>query len=332
MLSHLTEAAKPAKVQRRHPVIKRTAARSAEYRTIFFYPKIAAVGAVLILLSWLSLAGPSTKGARTNQSAQSKPLGTLVGVVSGEGAPQMSMDAVVLVEHGTFKAPYKEDDETDRQRFANEYFQSGLKYRLTFGGGEVGMVTIKKWDQGCNNIHAELAVTTTANIHGQIMALATNSETFGRKASARRAPTEGERAAVMDLVKQIYRVRGATPALMQRLQTTNLTATDIDGDGKYEIIGSFVIQTAAKARRDLFLIAEPQAEGYKATLVEYQSYKLSPDGFDSEIKLVDQLDLDGDGIGEVFAIQSGVDAYGYSIYKKQNGGWRKVYSATGDAC
>jgi hypothetical protein len=47
---------------------------------------------------------------------------------------------------------------------------------------------------------------------------------------------------------------------------------------------------------------------------------------------VDTLDLNGDGIGEVFVIQAGFDAYGYLIYKKQAGRWRKVYSGMGDAC
>jgi hypothetical protein len=66
--------------------------------------------------------------------------------------------------------------------------------------------------------------------------------------------------------------------------------------------------------------------------VNYQSYKLPPEGFDSAIKFVDQLDLDGDGTGEVFAIQGGFDAYGYLIYRKQAGRWRKVYHMIGDAC
>ena len=85
-------------------------------------------------------------------------------------------------------------------------------------------------------------------------------------------------------------------------------------------------------RRDLFLIAEPRGSNYAAALVSYKAYKLPPEGFDSAINFVDQLDLDSDGIGEVFAIEGGFDAYGYSIYKKLNGRWRQVYSAMGDAC
>ena len=136
----------------------------------------------------------------------------------------------------------------------------------------------------------------------------------------------------MKLVSQIYRSRGTTPALLRTLKTTNMTATDLDGDGKLEIVGSFVVETRANARRDLLLIAEPAGTTFKPALVNFQSYKLEPEGFDSAVDFVDQLDLDGDGVAEVFVQQHGFDAYGYAIYKKSGGRWRQVYTATGDAC
>lgn len=242
------------------------------------------------------------------------------------------MDAVVLVENGKLKQPYPEYNEATQRKFAGQYFSPGKKYRVTFGGGEVGSATVKGSDMGCNNIHATAVVVDNGKIPAHLSALATDSESLGRKPTARRAPTDSERAAVMKLVNQIYRSRQTTPALLRTLKTTNLTATDLDGDGKFELIGSFVIETKTKARRDLLLIAEPQGESYKAALVNVQSYKLPPEGFDSAVDFVDQLDLDGDGIAEVFVQQHGFDAYGYSIYKKSRGRWRQVYTTTGDAC
>jgi hypothetical protein len=53
------------------------------------------------------------------------------------------------------------DEQKDRQKsFANEYFAPGKVYRLIFGGGEAGNVTVKKWSEGCNNIHAEVTPAT----------------------------------------------------------------------------------------------------------------------------------------------------------------------------
>lgn len=121
---------------------------------------------------------------------------------------------------------------------------------------------------------------------------------------------------------------------MRRLEVNNLTATDLNGDGQYEVIGDFRIQTGdiSGARRDLFLIATPTGKGYRAELASFQSYRMES-GFGRGVAFADQVDMDGDGIAEVVTIDEGFDAYGYSIYKKQrNGSWRSIYSGSGDAC
>ncbi len=312
--------------------------------------------ALSFLLIGSSAVRPATVSVAQRSPARGGPA--LVCVVSRsdastEAAPQNNMDAVVLVENGRLRQPYPEYNEAGRARFASEYFRTGKKYRVTFGGGEVGSATVKGFDTGCNNIHATATVEDKGRIPAHLSALATNSSSLGTKQSARRAPSDVERQAVMKLVSKIYRSRGTTLSMLRTLKTTNLTATDLDGDGKFELIGSFVIETKTArtpttplgvgARRDLFLIAEPVGEtlgqpgslpalSYKPALINFQSYKLPPEGFDSAVDFVDQLDLDGDGVAEVFVTQHGFDAYGYSIYKKTNGHWRSVYTTTGDAC
>lgn len=296
----------------------------------------AARAVLFAALSLTFLVSPATSNSPTVQRSQLRKTPTLVCVVSrvdsSEGTPRGNMDAVVLIENGKFKQPYPEYNEAAQQNFAKEYFRVGKKYRVTFGGGVVGTATVKGHNTGCNNIHASATIEDQGKIPAHLSALATNSDSLGQKPASRRAPTDVERQAVMKLVNQVYRSRGTTPALLRTIKTTNLTATDLDGDGKLELIGSFVIETKAKSRRDLLLIAEPQRETYKAALVNFQAYKLPPEGFDSAIDFVDQLDLDGDGVSEVFVQQHGFDAYGYAIYKKSSGRWRKVYTVTGDAC
>jgi hypothetical protein len=287
--------------------------------------------AALLLAPMMSSGGWASP---ENQRSQPTRTATLVCVVSRPDAedPQGNVDAVVLVENGKLKQPFPEYNEAAQKKFAGEYFRVDKKYRVTFGGGEVGSATIKGSNMGCNNIHATATVEDNGKVPAHLAALATNSEVLGKKPSSRRAPTEAERQAVMTLVNQIYRLRGTTPALLRTLKTTNLTATDLDGDGKFELIGSFVIETKTKMRRDLLLIAEPVGAAFKGEFVNFQSYKLPSEGFDSAVDFVDQLDLDGDGVAEVFVQQHGFDAYGYSIYKKVRGRWRQVYTTTGDAC
>lgn len=163
-------------------------------------------------------------------------------------------------------------------------------------------------------------------------ALATNSASLGKRASARRAPTDAERAGVMTLMKSIYSQHRTPASLIAAIKVTNLTATDLDGDGNYEFIGSFTSAAKNKFERDLFLIARPQGAGMRADFAKFQAYQPPPEEFLHGIDFVDQLDIDGDGMGEVFAVQAGFDAYQYVIFKKVGGRWRQVYDVIGDAC
>lgn len=262
--------------------------------------------------------------------AQTKP--TVIFVVSPTDEQDSSVDAVLMYDGGRFKAPYAEENEQQQKKFAEEFFASGKQYRLTFGGGEVGSILLKSHNVGCNNIHARASINDGGRIPKHLSALANSSAKAGVKSSSRRSPTTEERAAVMQLVQQIYRSRRTPASLLRSLTTTNLTASDLDGDGKWEMIGSFVIKSKTGARRDLFLIAEPNNGGFKSAFVEYQSYKPEIEDFHSAIDFVDQLDVDGDGVDEVFTMQRGYDAYGYNIYRKTGGRWREVLRTIGDAC
>ena len=70
----------------------------------------------------------------------------------------------------------------------------------------------------------------------------------------------------------------------------------------------------------------------RGDFIKFQAYQPPPEQCLSSIDYVDQLDVDGDGIGEVFTVQGGFDAYAYVIFKKVRGRWREVYQGIGDAC
>jgi len=242
------------------------------------------------------------------------------------------MDAVVIVNGARLQRPYNDEMEAGRKTFGQKYFAAGKVYRLIFGGGDAGTVKVNSWDLGCNNIHAKVTPNTSAKLGGKVMALATTSETIGRHSVSRRPPTESERAAVLTLMKNIYSQRRTPASLMSSIKVTNLTATDVDGDGTYEMIGSFTLAARNKFERDLFLIAKPQGAAMKADFVKFQAYQPPSEGFLSSIDFVDQLDLDGNGVGEVFATQGGFDGYSYLIFKRVGGRWREVFNFVGDAC
>ena len=285
----------------------------------------------LLLVSTVLILSATREGNSTATAAGQPRKGVVVFAVSAESGTG-NMDAIVIVDGKQLRAPYS-DEQKDRQKsFADEYFAPGKVYRLIFGGGEAGNVTVKKWSKGCNNIHAEVTPATSARLGGKVMALATNSESLGKRASARRAPTDAERAAVMTLMKSIYSQHRTPASLISSIKVTNLTATDLNGDGKYEMIGSFTVAAKNKFERDLFLIAHQQGAAMRADFVKFQAYQPPPETFLSSIDFIDQLDLDGDGTGEIFATQGGFDGYALLIFKKVNGRWKQVYETIGDAC
>lgn len=293
--------------------------------------KTLAAAVIAVVFASVFFCSPHREASASITANPQRTQPTVVFALSGESGT-LNMDAVVVVNGKLLSAPFPEDKEAQQDAFAKKYFAAGQKYRLTFGGGEAGTVTVKQWSRGCNSVHAEAATSTSVRLGGQVKALATNSESLGKRAPARRAPTDPERKAVMALVRKIYAQPGVTAWLYRSLEVTNLTATDLDGDGKYEIIGSFTLASKNKFERDLLLIAKPQGALMRADFVKFQAYQPPAEGFLSSIDFLDQLDLDGDGVGEVFATQGGFDAYGYAIYKKRAGRWRLVHSSIGDAC
>lgn len=290
---------------------------------------------LLALAAALSAPAAATCDAQTSArragARQAAPSAILF-VVGGEAeSKEVTLDALAVVEGGRIRLPYAEQEGDGAKEFAAAHMKAGQKYRLTFGGGDAGTVTVRESIEGCNNYHGKGTAETTAPMRGRVMGLATSSETMGRRAASRRAPEAAEREAVLKLARNIYRQRRTPAPSVAAMEVTNLTATDLDGDGRFELVGSFVV-AKGKARRDLFLIAAPQGASFRADFVNFQSYQLPPEGFSSHVDFVDQLDLDGDGQGEVVTINGGFDAYSYSVYRKQRGRWRLVHTFFGDAC
>jgi hypothetical protein len=285
----------------------------------------------LLLVSAFLLVSMPGEGKFAGAAPAQRHPGVVVFAVSAESG-EGTMDAVVIIDGKQLRAPLSDENKAGQKKFAQEYFAAGRTYRLISGGGEAGSVTVKKWSEGCNSVHAEVTPSTSTRLGGQVKALATSSASLGKRPSARRPPTDAERAGVLALVKTIYTQNRTPASLIPSIKVTNLTATDLDGDGEYELIGSFTSAAKNKFERDLFLIARPQGSGMRADFAKFQAYQPPPEEFLSGIDFIDQLDLDGDGMGEVFATQAGFDAYAYLIFKKVGGRWRQVYQGLGDAC
>ncbi|HJQ34849.1 MAG TPA: hypothetical protein VJ866_22050 [Pyrinomonadaceae bacterium] len=288
---------------------------------------VFALSAVLAL----ACAQAAAVGARRQQTAAARAARTVLFAVEKYEA-NVTMEPIVIYERGAYAKP-PVDDEAGSQAFTREFFRAGRQFRLLSGGGDAGTVTVKKaMEPGCVFLAAEVSVETQARLGGRVQALATDSSTLGRGASSRRAPTEAERARAIELARAAYAKNGAPAALVGKMEVANLTATDLDRDGREELIGSFVVEKKSETAGDawtLFLIIEPEGGTFKT------AWEWFHHGFEGEYadrRYVDQIDLDGDGVGEVVVEGSYYESNDYIIYKKQQGRWRPVYQGGGGGC
>ena len=283
-----------------------------------------------------------SSGARAQQAGGAK--GAIIFAVSGEMGK--TIDPVVFVNGGKFVYPSADESGDDAlAKFAGEYYREGRKYRVVSGGGEAGSLTVKRSHVAdeCFRTGADVELESPVKIGRVLLALATDSDTIGRGPGTRRAPTDAERAAALRLAEESMRRRRVPAAVIKTLSTVNLMATDLDGDGRAELIGSFVAKRGKQTRHLLFLIAEPQAETFKTALARHETIaaKDLPDpsvidevgnaGFLSEI-LVDQVDLDGDRVGEVVTTGASFEGQWYYIYKRGRGGWSRAYESSNYRC
>lgn len=261
-------------------------------------------------------------------------------VVTAMQLPNATVVPFVVVEQGQFKQPVAGDsDMSELNSFARSYYSKGSKYRVLFGGAEAGSLTVKKSnkDEECAKNSADVTFQGQVRLNRNVMALATNGSSFGGTKTGRRAPTTAERAALMPLVKDAFKQKGVPAALLSNLVTVNLTALDLDHNGKTEMVGSFVVkkQSGGAARYALFLIAEPEGKSYRTTVLQFDKFtsKDIMSGANLSVveggtyleRLVDGLDLDGDGASEIVTLREGLEGDSYAIYKEQGSTWSRVY-------
>ena len=304
------------------------------------------IGGALIFFTLLLSLAPAfddPAAARATRQAQGKFAVFVTSSSNGE----IQVEPVAFVDgRGAFEEPVSAGaEESVASAFFEHYYKPGAKYRLIYGGAESGSVTIREALKGeCAPFTARAALSTTVKFGRGFMALATDAPQTLRARSSRRAPTVRERAAVLRLAKSILtRERVSAAAINRRTTTLNLTATDLDGDGREELVGSYLVRSGPKVRDELFLVAAPRGDGYDALIQKYARInaremmdpsligEVGKDGFLTE-QFVEQFDADGDGVGELFTASSSFEGTTYRAYRRERGAWRSVYEHYGYRC
>lgn len=230
--------------------------------------------------------------------------------------------------------------------FVNTYYKPKTTYNLIFGGVTNGTVTVKSSnpESDCGKNQATVTtVSSKAKLKGMVMGLATNEKPAKTASGVRRLPTATERAEIETLVRAEFAKQGVSANAVKNMKYHNLTALDVDSDGKAEMVGSFWTDNSATEKNLLFFIADKAGNGkYKFGYSEYE--KITPDQImgGAELKyldggilhelLLDALEYNGDTSAEIFTVTQAFEGSNFHVYSRQKGKWTRVFEGYNYHC
>lgn len=234
------------------------------------------------------------------------------------------------------------DDQKVIVAFNKANYKPGMVYRLVFGGTDGGSATVKSSDASAEcsrNIGTATTKATKTPLKGFVMALATNIPITNKALAYRRKPTVEEKGQIDVLVKNEFIKQKLTPST---LKYHNLTALDVDNDGKPEFVGTYWMDIDKLTRGMLFFIADKGSSGkYELNFTDYrkidQASVMSGEisavdvGVYHEL-LLDTLDYDNDGTGEIFTYVQSFEGSGFNAYKRNGGKWTRVFEGANYHC
>ncbi len=253
------------------------------------------------------------------------------------------IEPLAKIEKGKL-LPMVSDDNNDPtlKTFYKTYYKPKTLYSLVFGGNVAGTVSVIKNDPTAECSSNMATVTTKsakAKLKGFVMGLATNVKLTKAGSGVRRQPTVAERIEIEKLVVAEF---AKNKVNAKTLRSHNLTALDIDNDGKIEFVGTYWVPTTVNDRAMLFFIADKVRNNkYSMGFSEFES--VNKDGVMSgEIKdvddgvyhelLLDVLDYNNDGVAEIFTYVQSFEGAGFNAYQRNEGVWERVLEASNYHC
>ncbi|MBA2378629.1 MAG: hypothetical protein H0V76_03525 [Blastocatellia bacterium] len=301
--------------------------------------KIGFVGRSLLFVVVLGLIAQSVVAQRARTAAQPAAKPVIFAVIN-DGR---TLEPIAHIEGGNLIAPVSGSDERNLiTAFNKTYYAPKSSYRLIFGGADAGTVTVNSSDATADcapNLAQATVSSTRATLKGKLMALATNHTVKGKTSGVRRLPTWPERNEIDALIRAQYE-KNHVP--VTKLDYHNLTALDVNGDGKAELVGSYWDESDATSRTLLFFIAERGADGkYAFGYSEFRAIKEDEvmggdisalDGGTFHELLLDVFDYDGDGVAEIFTYVPAFEGAGFNVYKRSDAKWNKVFEGSNYHC
>lgn len=244
---------------------------------------------------------------------------TVLLAVSGGGG----LDPVCRLEQGAYVEPAHSSLDSSTSGSAASFLRPGQEFEVVFGGAAAGTARVlRRVETG----RAVGEVSTAAPLRGRVLGLAVNRPDLLHGSCTRRLPTPLERSFARTIATRAFASNGVPQEALSGLTVTNLTAGDLDGDGRCELMGSFTVPVNG-GEQHLFLLLTPRSEsGYRTAL---RAITTAGDQENGDQALVDWLDLDGDGCAELVTISRHAGSWRYTIYSRKQGVWLRVYNGGG---
>lgn len=288
-----------------------------------------------------SLAVSSAFAQKKRPAPPQKPK-PIVFAVLNDG---QTLEPIALIDKGNLvEASNGSDDGAKLKTFSTTYYKPKTVYKLVFGGVDAGTVTVKSNDptaECSTNLATASYSSPKAKLKGMVMGLATNAA-VKKGTGVRRLPTAAERTEIETLVRAEFVKNKVSANAAKSLKYHNLTALDVDADGKAEMVGSFWVETSATTRALLFFIADKGANGkYGLGYSEFRSIKQEEvmsediknvdDGIYHEL-LLDAMEYDGDTTAEIFTYIQSFEGASFTAYSRHDGKWVKAFEGSNYHC
>jgi hypothetical protein len=287
----------------------------------------------------VALCSMAVVGQKAKAPAAAAASKRIVFAVVGDGS---SLEPIAYVNKGKLAEPVNGADAPAAiTAFNKSYYKPGTSYHLIFGSAPAGTVKVKSSNAKaeCSKNMAE-ATTSAAKtpLKGLVMGLATNLSAKPGTGT-RRKPTTAEKDEIEQLVKDEFVRQKFTPKV---LRYHNLTALDVDNDGKVELVGSYWLEVDKTTRALLFFIASKDKAGkFAFGHKEYRTLdqanimggEIKPidEGVQHEL-LLDALDIDADGTAEIFTYIQSFEGAGFHVYRRNGSKWSQIYEFSNYHC
>ncbi|HEV7514310.1 MAG TPA: hypothetical protein VGO27_21625 [Candidatus Acidoferrum sp.] len=212
-------------------------------------------------------------------------------------------------------------------------YKVGAHLSLFVAGERHGDVTIKKvMPLQCDSSATVVTADSSVHLGKGTMALATNAENVRSHGNNQRQPTETELDHAKLLAMNEFLKQGVPGKFSKDLEAEHLVVARVDETEHELLVGSFFLE-AEGARHEIFLLVRLASSGATTELARYHKTADIEDGKDSEeVRFVDQLDLDGDGMDEIVVEVTWYEGEAFVVYKRTSGSWTQVHVGGQGGC